>query len=66
MAQPANNDSSASGWLDIATLMALATALVYAAGWTYAYHYFANFQLGLLTLDIPAEYYFNLMCNFTK
>ena len=38
--------------------MALITALVYFTGWTYAYHYFGYFKLGLLTLEIPTEYFF--------
>ncbi|MCP5014724.1 MAG: hypothetical protein GY938_05495, partial [Ketobacter sp.] len=46
-------------WLfDIATGLTLIAALIYAAGWTYAYHYFGHFKLGLLMLDIPTRYYF--------
>ncbi len=44
--------------LDLATAVALITALVYFTGWTYAYHYFGRFKLGLLTLEIPTEYFF--------
>ena len=44
--------------LDLATVTALVTALVYFTGWTYAYHYFGHFKLGLLTLKIPTEYFF--------
>lgn len=44
--------------LDLATITALITALVYFTGWTYAYHYFGRFKLGLLTLEIPTEYFF--------
>lgn len=44
--------------LDLATVMALITALVYFTGWNYAYHYFGHFKLGLLTLEIPTEYFF--------
>jgi hypothetical protein len=44
--------------LDLATVTALITALVYFTGWTYAYHYFSYFKLGLLTLEIPTEYFF--------
>ena len=43
---------------DLATVTVLVTALVYFTGWTYAYHYFGYFKLGLLTLDIPSEYFF--------
>ncbi len=51
-------NDNAGRFLDVATLLTLGAALVYVAGWTYAYHYFDHFQLGLLTLEIPAEYYF--------
>ncbi len=53
-----DDESSSKGLLDTATVMALATALVYVAGWTYALNYFANFGAGLLSLDIPREYFF--------
>lgn len=50
---------SAGVWLlDVATAIGLFTALVYVAGWTYAYHYFGHFSLGLLQLQIPRDYYF--------
>ena len=57
MAKTIDETSSSTSLLDFAGLLALATALDYATGWIYAYHYFANFQLGILSLDIPAEYY---------
>ena len=44
--------------LDLATVTALIVALVYFTGWTYTYHYFGHFKLGLLTLEIPTEYFF--------
>lgn len=53
-----SNRSSGPVLLDFATAFAIVTALVYAAGWTYAYHYFSHFGLGLLTLEIPNQYYF--------
>jgi len=40
------------------TAIALFTALVHVAGWTYAYHYFGYFSLGLLQLEITQDYYF--------
>lgn len=43
---------------DLATVTALIIALMYFTGWTYAYHYFGHFKLGLLTLEIPTEYFF--------
>lgn len=53
-----NDQTTSSGWLDWATLFTLTGALVYSAGWTYAYHYFDQFRLGLLMLNIPTEYFF--------
>ena len=37
---------------------ALLIPLCYTAGWTYAYHYFKHFSLGLIGLDLPREYFF--------
>jgi hypothetical protein len=53
-----NEESKRPLLLDLATVTALVTALVYFTGWTYAYHYFGHFKLGLLTLEIPTEYFF--------
>jgi hypothetical protein len=36
----------------------LISAWLYAAGWTYAYHYFDRFGIPLLMVDIPKENYF--------
>lgn len=36
--------------------VALVTAWLYVAGWTYAYAYFQNFHIPLLMLDIPVEH----------
>jgi hypothetical protein len=44
--------------LDWATVATLTAALVYVAGWSYAYHWFGAFNLGVIGLDIPAEYHF--------
>lgn len=44
--------------LDLATALTLISALIYATGWTYAYHYFSHFKLGLLMLEIPVQYFF--------
>jgi hypothetical protein len=41
----------------IAFLVGLITAWLYAAGWTYAYHYFDRFGIPLLMVDIPKENY---------
>ncbi len=53
-----SNRTAGAVLLDLATAMALITALVYATGWTYAYHYFGHFELGLLMLEIPYQYFF--------
>lgn len=53
------SEVSSSGHLfDEATFIAVTAALIYVAGWAYAYHYFGHFQVGLLGLTIPREYYF--------
>jgi F0F1-type ATP synthase assembly protein I len=52
--------------LDLATVTVLITALVYFTGWTYAYHYFSHFKLGLLTLKIPTEYFLCMAFGFSK
>jgi hypothetical protein len=39
----------------ISLVIGMVTAWLYMAGWTYAYWYFDNFQLGLLALDIKRE-----------
>jgi MFS family permease len=41
-----------------AFLVGLTSAWLYAAGWTYAYHYFERFGIPLLMVDIPKENYF--------
>jgi len=56
MSAPDNDNGSSL--IDLATVTALFTALVYFTGWSYAYHYFGHFKLGLLKLDIPTEYFF--------
>jgi len=56
-AVPSDNPTGAL-FLDLATVVLLVAAVVYVAGWTYAYHYFGHFGLGLLTLEIPLEYFF--------
>jgi hypothetical protein len=38
-------------------LVIVTTALVYTAGWSYAHNYFFNYRVGLLSLEIPREYY---------
>ena len=57
MSTPSNRTAGAL-LLDIATTIGIVTALIYAAGYTYANHYFGHFSVGLLTLAIPKEYFF--------
>jgi MFS family permease len=40
-----------------AFLVGLVSAWLYAAGWTYAYHYFDRFGIPLLMVEIPKENY---------
>jgi hypothetical protein len=44
--------------LESAAIIVLITALIYAAGWSYAYHWYDRFDLGLIGLGIPSEYHF--------
>ncbi len=44
--------------IDVGTLITLLVAMFYTAGWSFAYHYFEKFHLGLIGLDIPKEYLF--------
>ncbi len=53
--EPTKDNSSL---FDVGTIMILLVPLLYTAGWSYAYHYFDHFHLGLLGLDIPREYFF--------
>lgn len=44
--------------IDLGTVVTLMVALFYTAGWSFAYHYFDKFHLGMNGLDIPKEYLF--------
>ncbi len=50
--------SRAPRTLEGAAVVALITALIYAAGWSYAYHWYDRFNLGLIGLGIPLQYHF--------
>ncbi|MCI5165475.1 MAG: hypothetical protein D3903_05135 [Candidatus Electrothrix sp. GM3_4] len=50
-----NSPLSLVGFLDVGVLTTLVVALLYTAGWSYAYHYFDRFHLGLLGLEIQRE-----------
>jgi hypothetical protein len=49
---------SQNPWLDVTLIISLTAALIYVSGWAFATAYFAEFQLGLISLDIPHHYFF--------
>ncbi|MCP4349218.1 MAG: hypothetical protein GY795_27375 [Desulfobacterales bacterium] len=53
-----NNKSSKNQWIELGTIMTVLVPMFYTAGWSYAYHYFDLFNLGLMGLNIPKEYLF--------
>jgi hypothetical protein len=52
---PSEPPPQASPALDLGLAVALATALVYTAGWAYAYRWYARCDLGLNGLELPVE-----------
>ena len=44
--------------LDVAALALLISALLYTAGWSFAFRYFERFHVGLMALELPKEYFF--------
>ena len=58
--QPAEGGAPSLGDVvaGLAFLVTVTAAWLYMAGWTYAYHYYDRFHVGLLTLDIPRENFF--------
>jgi len=45
-----------SASLNLSLLIGLGAALIYVAGWSYAYHWYGRFGLGLVPLDIAREH----------
>lgn len=43
--------------IDFASIATLTTVIVYVGGWAFAEQFFAHFNVGLLTLEIPFQYY---------
>ena len=43
--------------LDFSLFAGMGLAVVYVAGWSYAYHWFERFGLGLVPLDISREFF---------
>ena len=50
--------NSQNPWLDATLIISLTAALMYVSGWAFAYEYFSQFQIGLISLDIPQDYFF--------
>jgi hypothetical protein len=43
---------------ELASMLIIVFALLYTAGWSFAYHYFGHFNVGLSALELPKEDYF--------
>jgi len=44
-------------WWEWISIPALTTGLIYLMGWSYAFVFYDQFHLGLLSLDIPGQYF---------
>ena len=44
--------------IDLGTITTVLIPLLYTAGWSFAYHYFQHFHLGMQGLNIQKEYLF--------
>lgn len=53
-----NNAKAAIGLIDLGTITTVLIPLLYTAGWSFAYHYFGHFHLGMQGLNIQKEYLF--------
>jgi hypothetical protein len=53
-----NNAKFAIGLIDLGTVTTVFIPLLYTAGWSFAYHYFGHFHLGMQGLNIQKEYLF--------
>ena len=42
---------------ELASMLIIVFALLYTAGWSFAYHYFGHFNVGLSALQLPKEDY---------
>lgn len=58
--EPSQNEGSAfkAIFLDTTILLCLVSAFLYTAGWSFTYHYFNYFHVGLSVLDLSKENYF--------
>ena len=48
--------ASRSSWIDTTIALAIATGLLYVAGWSYSYHWLDWMDIGLFGLGVPKEY----------
>ena len=55
MANQNKNGGVSLGFFDIGTITTILIPLLYTAGWSFAYHYFQHFHLGMNGLTIPKE-----------
>ncbi|MCI5149032.1 MAG: hypothetical protein D3916_06545 [Candidatus Electrothrix sp. MAN1_4] len=53
--QHKNNPFPLAGVLDAGAITGIVVALLYTAGWSYAYHYFSLFHLGLTELGLTKD-----------
>uniref|UniRef100_UPI004055CD11 hypothetical protein n=1 Tax=Candidatus Electrothrix sp. TaxID=2170559 RepID=UPI004055CD11 len=53
--QSKNNAFPLAGLLDAGAITGIVVALLYTAGWSYAYHYFSRFHLGLTDLGLTKD-----------
>jgi hypothetical protein len=53
-----NNAKFIIGLIDLGTITTVLIPLLYTAGWSFAYHYFGHFHLGMQGLNIQKEFLF--------
>jgi len=51
-------DYAQKNFSELAALLIFLFSLLYTAGWSFAYHYFAHFNVGLSALELSKEEYF--------
>ena len=50
-----NNPFPLAGLLDAGVITGIVVALLYTAGWSYAYHFYSRFHLGLTDLGLTRD-----------
>ena len=53
-----NDKTNKNGFPELASLMIVLFAVLYTSGWSFAYHYFGYFNVGLSALELPKEEFF--------